>query len=56
MMAGIRYVQMDDKAFWYSLDNHLPESEYANKVYNKQGYILTEGIIFFGTILHFVIC
>lgn len=43
MMAGIRYVQMDDKTFWYSLDNHLPESEYANKVYNKQGYILTEG-------------
>ena len=31
-MAEIRYMQMDDKDFWYSLDNHLLEKEFENKV------------------------
>ena len=41
-MAEIRYMQMDDKDFWYSLDNHLLEKEFENKVRNKRGYILLE--------------
>lgn len=36
-MVEIRYVQMNDKAFWYRFDKHLPEREFENKV-NIQGY------------------
>ena len=39
-MIGIRYVQLEDKEFWYGLDRHLPEVEFDNKVRNKQGYVL----------------
>ena len=38
-MIEIRYVQTEDKEFWYSLDRHLPEPEFENKVSNKRGYI-----------------
>lgn len=41
-MIEIRYVQAEDKEFWYSLDGHLPESEFDDKVRNKRGYILLE--------------
>ena len=41
-MIEIRYVQSDDKDFWYSLDRHLPEREFDNKVRDKRGYILLE--------------
>ena len=41
-MTEIRYVQPDDKAFWYSLDKHLPEVEFKNKVRDKRGYVLLE--------------
>ena len=40
MMVDIRYVQIEDKEFWYSLDKHLPETEFVNKVRDKRGYIL----------------
>lgn len=40
-MTEIRYVQAEDKAFWYSLDSHLPQSEFVNKVRDKSGYIIT---------------
>ncbi len=30
-MIEIRYVQMNDREFWYSLDQHLPEQEFNNK-------------------------
>ncbi len=33
---------MDDREFWYSLDQHLPEKEFNKKVHDKQGYILLE--------------
>lgn len=36
----IRYMQMSDKSFWLSLDKHLPEREYENKVRSRQGYVL----------------
>lgn len=39
-MLTIRYVQVEDKAFWYSLDRHLPESEFDDKVRSKRGYVL----------------
>ena len=31
-MVEIRYVQAEDKEFWYSLDRHLPEQEFDNKI------------------------
>ena len=39
-MIEIRYVQIEDKEFWYRLDKHLPETEFVNKVRDKRGYIL----------------
>ena len=39
-MTKIEYVTSNDKTFWYSLDKHLPEKEFENKVANKQGYVL----------------
>ena len=39
-MTDIRYVRIEDKDFWYSLDNHLPEAEFENKVRDKRGYVL----------------
>lgn len=36
----IRYVEPEDKSFWYSLDKHLPEVEFYKKVRDNQGYIL----------------
>lgn len=39
-MYKIRYVQADDKEFWYRLDRHLPELEFDKKIRDKQGYVL----------------
>ena len=36
----IRYVLPEDKAFWYSIDKHLPEAEFDKKVRDHQGYVL----------------
>jgi GNAT superfamily N-acetyltransferase len=41
-MQGIRYVQQSDKTFWYTLDAHLPESEFTRKVEDKRGYVILE--------------
>lgn len=41
-MIEIRYVENDDKEFWFSLDKHLPECEFEKKVRDKQGYVLLE--------------
>lgn len=41
-MIEIRYVESEDRSFWFSLDRHLPESEFEKKVRNKQGYVLLE--------------
>ena len=30
-MTEIRYVQLEDKHFWYSLDKHLPEKEFEKR-------------------------
>ena len=34
---------MEDMGFWYSLDRHLPETEFGEKVRHKQGYVLRAG-------------
>ena len=39
-MTKIRYMDISDKEFWYTLDKHLPEAEFENKVQTKRGYIL----------------
>ena len=44
-MIEIRYVQLDDKKFWYGLDRHLPDYEFEKKVRDKQGYVLLENNI-----------
>jgi len=41
-MLVVRYVENDDKEFWYGLDKHLPEIEFDKKVRDKQGYVLLE--------------
>ena len=41
-MVKIRHVRTEDKQFWYSLDRHLPEEEFVNKVRDNRGYILEE--------------
>ncbi|MGN0517843.1 MAG: GNAT family N-acetyltransferase [Acutalibacteraceae bacterium] len=41
-MLNIRYVKNSDKAFWFSLDKHLSEAEFANKVNTKRGYVMLE--------------
>ena len=39
-MIEIRYVRLADRAFWYSLDRHLPEAEFDRKVEAGRGYVL----------------
>lgn len=39
-MIEIRYVENGDKDFWFSMDKHLPESEFEKKVRDQQGYVL----------------
>lgn len=39
-MRTTRYAEISDKKFWYSLDKHLPETEFADKVRTKRGYVL----------------
>ena len=41
-MIHIRFLQPEDKAFWYRLDSHLPEQEFDHKVARKQGYVLLD--------------
>lgn len=39
-MLTIRYVQPEDREFWFRLDRHLPEKEFARKVSAQSGYVL----------------
>ena len=41
-MIEIRYVRESDRAFWFSLDRHLSESEFMSKVRDRRGYVLIE--------------
>lgn len=40
--VSIRYVESEDRDFWYSLDHHLPERIFEDKVRDKMGYVLLE--------------
>lgn len=40
-MIEIRYAKVSDKEFWYSLDKHLPETEFENKVREKRAYVIS---------------
>lgn len=39
----IRYIEQEDKAFWFSLDKHLSEAEFEKKIRDKMGYVLLAG-------------
>lgn len=41
-MITIREVQVQDKAFWFALDNHLSFDEFDKKVRDKMAYVLLE--------------
>jgi ribosomal protein S18 acetylase RimI-like enzyme len=41
-MFEIRYASDSDKAFWFSLDKHLSESEFALKIRDRRGYIISD--------------
>ena len=38
---AVRYVTDADRAFWFALDSHLAEDEFARKVRDRMGYVLT---------------
>jgi catechol 2,3-dioxygenase-like lactoylglutathione lyase family enzyme/GNAT superfamily N-acetyltransferase len=42
-MFSIRFISENDKQFWFSLDKHLSESEFALKVRDRRGYIICDG-------------
>ena len=37
----VRCVTEADRAFWFSLDRHLPDAEFGRKVRDRMGYVLT---------------
>ncbi|MBP5246010.1 MAG: GNAT family N-acetyltransferase [Clostridia bacterium] len=39
--AAIRYATAGDEDFWFTLDRHLSRDEYARKVRDRMGYVLT---------------
>jgi GNAT superfamily N-acetyltransferase len=44
-MVSIRYVQEEDRNFWFGLDKHLPVTEFEKKIRDKMGYVLLENNI-----------
>lgn len=41
-MTEIRYVERNDREFWFRLDRHLPAAEFDRKVRDRQGYVQLE--------------
>jgi len=39
----IRYVRQEDQSFWFGLDRHLCEREFALKVRDRRGYVISDG-------------
>ena len=39
-MLTIRYVQPEDKEFWFRIDRFMPEQEFDHKVRSGRGYVL----------------
>ena len=42
-MFEIRYVSENDKFFWFTLDKHLNENEFALKIRDKRAYVIGDG-------------
>jgi ribosomal protein S18 acetylase RimI-like enzyme len=42
-MFEIRYVSESDKSFWFTLDEHLSDTEFDLKIRDKKGYIISDG-------------
>ena len=40
-MFEVRYVTEADKAFWFTLDKHLNETELDMKIRDKRGYVIS---------------
>lgn len=38
----VRYVEHNDKPAWFTLDSHLPESGFEEKVRDRRGYVCVE--------------
>ena len=43
IMLEIKYATKQDKAFWFTLDTHLSESEFERKIRDRRGYIFCDG-------------
>lgn len=41
-MLTIRYAEPEDKAFWFTLDRHISETELDRKIRDKMGYVLLQ--------------
>ena len=41
-MFEIRFVLEQDKSFWFTIDRHMSESEFALKVRDKRGYVISD--------------
>ena len=39
-MFAIKHVCEEDKIFWFTIDRHLSESEFALKIRDKRGYVI----------------
>ena len=50
----LKFVEHKDKDFWMSIDKHVNEVGFQNKVYTKTGYIMWENDIPVG-ILHYCV-
>ncbi len=40
-MIEIRYAEITDGEFWFSLDRHMGKDEFQSKVRDKRGYVLS---------------
>lgn len=51
----IRYVAHKDKAFVMSIDQHVDDLKYENRVYTKSGYVMWEGDYPIGVMVHCIL-
>ncbi len=42
-MFSMRYAQLSDEAFWFTLDKHLSRAEFARKVEERRVYVICDG-------------
>ena len=42
-MVSVAYAALSDRQYWFSLDRHMPETEYESKVRDKRCYIIRDG-------------